>query len=658
MKNKPEINQIPLTSPDERETRIQSLRQLFPDLFDGEGVLDEKALRALMDEVAPNGNERFRFEWAGKQQSKRFAFAPSKATLIFDATKSINVDGSSPTKDDPAEASTSGNLFIEGDNLEVLKLLSKSYFEQVKCIYIDPPYNTGKDFIYQDDFSQTTSAYWEQTGVKRGGVRLVALPETHGKRHSVWLNMMQSRLYAARQVLKDDGLIIVSIDDNEVANLRRLMDEVFGDTNFIAQITIQSNKRGQTYKDIAKTHEYLVVYAKSDDFEIYEFEKEEGGLPYKDADGNYDLWGLRNRNPKFNSKNRANLFYPIWVSPKLLDSDGFHRVSTVKTDEYCDQVLPLNSEDGEGVWRWSTDLVNKNIGNTIPTIVAKKKLNGEWSIFQKSRRDTTKAKTIWYETDIISEKGTVQLGQLSMAEYFEHPKPIGLIKRIIDLTCDNGDIILDFFAGSGTTAHAVMEYNKETGKSVRFIVVQVPEITPEKSNARAAGYETISALTVERIKRAGSALRGTLEGKSTDLGFRAFYLSKSNFPENAFTPYPEKSEADNMRALDEHLLAASQKTIFADETLSAVVTEIALKFGFGLFFQTVSMTSEYPHNNVLTITGNGKSAILCLDSELKEATVEALKTHSEEQLIVAKSALDTTKKFELHNSFNDNLWSV
>lgn len=657
MNQEQEPNQIALTSPDGRVARLEELRRLFPDLFDGEGVLDEKALRQLVADEAGHVAERFRFEWAGKAQSKRFAFAPSKATLVYDPERSVNADGTPNKAGQSLAENTSQNLFIEGDNLEALKLLQTSYFEQVKCIYIDPPYNTGKDFIYQDDFSQTSKAYWQDTGAIKEGVRLVALPETAGKRHSIWLNMMQARLYAARQVLQDEGLILVSIDDNEVANLRRLMDEVFGDTNFIAQIAIQSNKRGQTYKDIAKTHEYLLVYSKTDDFEIYEFEKGDGGLPYEDEKGKYDLWGLRNRNPKFNSKNRANLYYPIWVAPSLKDKDGFNRVSQEKSKDYTEKVLPLNSEDGESVWRWSKEKLGKNIGDDYPTIVARQKTDGEWSVFQKSRRDTTKAKTIWYETDVISEKGTVQLGELDLAEFFEHPKPLGLIKRVLDLSCEDGDVFLDFFAGSGTSGHAAYEFCAEKGKSIKSILVQVPETTPEKSAARKAGYNKISDLTIERLKRSGDAVRSTLQGKACDTGLKVLRLEQSHFPENTFTPDPEKAEAENIKALEEHLAAAAQLRLFGEDEFHGVVTEIALKNGFGLFY-TLERLVTFTANAVYRLTGNDKSAILCLDGKLDGVTIEALKEHSDDQLIVLKAALDTTKKFELQIAFQDNLWVV
>jgi adenine-specific DNA-methyltransferase len=591
----PEPKKIAITSPDLREGRLAELRRLFPDLFDGEGKMDDNAVRALASPDGQTGSERFRFEWAGKQQSKRLAFTPSKATLIADPARSVDFD-------------KTRNLIIEGENLEVLKLLQTTYFERVKCVYIDPPYNTGNDFIYPDDYSESKKAYWQRNGTVKDGVRLTALPESHGRRHSLWLNMMQPRLLLARQLPTDEGIIVVSVDDNEAANLRHLMDDVFGAGNFVAQISVQSNKRGQTYKEIAKTHEYLVVYAKSDDFEIFEFQKEEGGLPFTDKDGNYDLWELRNRNPKFNSTNRANLFFPIWVSPTIKDDDGFNRVSLEESADFSIKVRPMNSEDGESCWRWGKPKVCENIKGGIPTVVAKSKRDGGWNIYQKSRRDTTKAKSIWYETEFISEKGTVQLGDLGLAEYFDHPKPLGLLKKIIQLSCNDGDTIIDFFAGSGTLAHAAMEHCRDEKMAIRTILIQVPELIETGTAAYKAGYKAISDITIERVKRAGDSLRKQAPNAKTDTGFRVYRLADSYFPQNLFTPDPDKTEAENLAALGEHLKANRQGALFADEDFEALVTEIALKNGYGLFY-SLEAQAAFTHNAVYRLKGNVPPAV-------------------------------------------------
>lgn len=264
MSQEKEPKQISITSPDGREARIAELRRLFPDLFDGEGVLDEKALRQLVSEEAGHVTERFRFEWAGKAQSKRFAFAPSKATLIYDPARSVNADGTTNKTSDTLADNTSQNLIIEGDNLEVLKLLQASYFEKVKCIYIDPPYNTGKDFIYPDDYSQTRIDYWKSDGSIKEGIKLKAVTETSGRRHSEWLNFMQSRLLSAKNLLSESGVVLISIDDTEHSNLKKLCDEVFGEENFINNIVWHKKYAASNdAKYLSDVHDFILVYAKN-----------------------------------------------------------------------------------------------------------------------------------------------------------------------------------------------------------------------------------------------------------------------------------------------------------------------------------------------------------------------------------------------------------
>lgn len=638
MTHKSDINQVPLTSPDERAMRLDALRRLFPDLFDGEGVLDEKELRTLLSNDSVIVGERFRFEWAGKQQSKQFAFAPSKATLLYDWTRSINADGTNVAKDSDCEASTSGNLIIEGDNLEVLKLLSRSYFERVKCIYIDPPYNTGKDFIYPDDFSETREVYWAKAGYEKAGTRLVALSENSGRRHSSWLNMMQARLYLSRNLLKDDGVIFISIDDREVHNLRKLCDEVFGEDNFITQLVWHKKyTRSNDALYFSDNHDHILVYAKNKAKGVINDlpRSEKSNDAYTNPDNHKKgVWKATPLHAKSGSEGEFSYTFKngvTWMPPK----GTFARFAkdTMKALDEADEIY--FGLDGDAVPQRKSFLTEVKDGLTPVTILP-------------------------YSEVGHTHESNDELKALELEGVFQNPKPTRLIERFIDLAIPMGknEIILDFFGGSGTTAHAAMKANFSQDRNIQFILVQIPEVIDEGTEAYNSGFRLISDITIERTKRAGKALASAHAGMTKDIGFRVFRLGQSAFPTNTFNPDPAKSEAENLSALDDHLTRASQKTMFTADNLSMVVSEIALKFGFGLFFKTASMTAEYPNNNVLSITGNGKSAILCLDSELKDATVETLKTHSEEQLIVAMSALDTTRKFELHNAFNDNLWSV
>ncbi len=266
MKNKMSdtpVNEIAKASQNMRTERIEQLKSLFPDLFDGEGHLDEKALRALISDEAGSAAERFSFEWAGKQKSKRLAFTPSRATLAYDPTRSLNSDGTENKAGEAPEENTSENLIIEGDNLEALKLLQATYFGQVKCIYIDPPYNTGNDFIYPDNFTEGKKAYWEKNGATKEGVKLMALPESHGRRHSDWLNFMQSRLLLARQMLREDGVIILHIDEHEIHRLRLVMEEIFGANNFIGEIVWDKRNPKGDAGEISYQHESIICFVKN-----------------------------------------------------------------------------------------------------------------------------------------------------------------------------------------------------------------------------------------------------------------------------------------------------------------------------------------------------------------------------------------------------------
>ncbi len=364
------------------------------------------------------------------------------------------------------------NFLIEGDNLASLKLLEKTHKGKIKMIYIDPPYNTAnKDFAYDDTRVDATDTF----------------------RHSKWLSFMRVRLKIARNLLSDDGILFISIDDNEQADLKLLCDEIFKEENFFSQVIVQSNKRGQTYKQIAKTHEYLLIYTRSPEAEFNEIDKtdEDNDLNLLDGIGAYNVRELRNRNPKFGKHNRPNLFYPIYVNPLTIDKDGFCPVSLTQTDEYYIEVFPYNSTGVESCWRWGTKLFSENVNadTQMSNVVARAKRDGAFNIYEKYRKTTYKAKSIWVETDVITEKGTVELGELGLAERFPFPKPLFLLKKCLQIGTNPNDIILDFFAGSGTTGHAVMKLNTEDGGNRNFILC-----TNNENNI-------CRDVTYERIKR-------------------------------------------------------------------------------------------------------------------------------------------------------------
>jgi adenine-specific DNA-methyltransferase len=587
---------------------IELLKELFPDAF-SEGGVDFEVLRQLLGDakVLDEGEEKYGLNWHGKKKARQIALTPSSGTLLPCPEASVDWD-------------TTKNLFIEGDNLEVLKLLQKSYANKVKMIYIDPPYNTGKEFIYPDKFQENLDTYLKYTGqVDDEGIKFSSNTETTGRKHTNWLSMMMPRLKLARDLLSKDGVIFISIDDNEQAHLKKLCDEVFGEANFLTQVIVQSNKRGQTYKEIAKCHEYLLVYYKSEESSLGELEKTTGALPFEDEHGGYDLWELRNRNPKFGRHNRPNLFYAIYVNSRSVNDEGLALISLERTEKFDCEVLPRNSVGADSCWRWGKDkLVNEGINASPKTVWAKQKRDGGWNIYEKSRKSTTKAKSIWTDTKFISEQGTVEAGRIDMGGVLEFPKPLELIKQCVFLGSSDDDIVMDFFAGSGTTAHAVMAQNAEDGANRRYICVQLPEPTFEledgkkvpKKHSKTAfeqGFETIAEISRERIKRSANSIEGS--NQDMDKGFRTFKLSNSNI--QVWNP----DRAD----LEESLLS-HQDHLVEGRTEQDILYELLLKRGIDL---SVPIESREVIDRTIFSIGYGV-LFACLSESINKDQVEEI----------------------------------
>jgi adenine-specific DNA-methyltransferase len=619
------------------EEKLNRLKEIIPEAFT-ENKIDWEKLKAALGDDIEFKNERYVLNWAGKSDAFRALQSPSTDTLV-------------PCKEESVNFETTGNIFIEGENLEVLKVLQKAYFGKIKMIYIDPPYNTGNDnFIYPDKFAESREEYLSRIGDKdetglmtREGLFRKNSKDS-GHYHSNWLSMMYPRLFLARNLLRDDGVIFVSIDDNEVHNLRLLMNEVFGEENFFTKIVIRSNSRGQTYKQIAKTHEYVIAYTKRDETELYEIEKGEDtdDLNLMDSIGSFNIRELRNRNPKFGKYNRPNLFYPIYLNPKITDKDGFLLVSLTQDKEHTIEVQPLNSEGKESCWRWGKTKFNDNVTRSTlnSNVVAKKKTNGGYGIYEKYRKTTYKPKSIWDDNSFLTETGTVELKQLGFNMEFDFPKPASLIKQCAALSTLENDIILDFFAGSCTTAHAVLALNKEDASTSsaragnrKFICVQLPEKCDENSEAFKAGYKTIAEIGKERIRRVIKKIQEVQNGKldldgnaaKQDLGFKVFKLQESNF----------KIWRSNIET-EEELIAQMQKHLEPlDENAKTedVLYELLIKSG-------VPLTAKIEEKNGYILVNDNEIALM-----LEKADDKIIK-----QIIAAKPQ----KVFTLDRLFKNN----
>ena len=640
------MNQINKQSVNLQEEKLKELQRLMPQLFDEKGALDIKELELLSKDYPSSITGKYEFNWAGKMLAKRNAYKPSRANLKPDKARSIDFDSTE-------------NLIIEGDNLEVLKLLQKSYSNKIKCIYIDPPYNTGNDFVYTDDFSEDKKAYWEKSGTTDNGVKVDSNTESQGRYHSNWLNMMYPRLVLARELLKEDGVIFVSIDDTELFNLKKILDEVFGEENFIGNIVRIAKTTSFRGNYFAPSKDYLCVYSKNVN-ELSSFTDEVNEEQYKKIETTGERKGELYRDDiafyLTTLETRPNQRYFIECP------DGELVIPPGTT------FPPEKPKDGDGVWRWNLETFEKRKSeisfkqtNNSPLINS----NGEqakWNLYTKSylidkQENGNIPRDYW--TGMLNRHGSSELKKLGIPFLF--PKPTSLLKKILKITntADN-DIILDFFAGSGTTAHAVMELNKEDGGNRKYILVQLPELTEENSEAHKAGFKTISDITIERVKRVSEKIQKEdeekllKEGRNLDLGFKVFKLAPSFFPENQFTPDPEKTEEENIKALDEYLekTKSQMKFEFDEEEL---LFEILLKDGFKLNY-TKKLIGEINKNKVYKVMDGEKEALICLDDSIENSTLKILEGMKDMRFICLERAVDTTKKWNLKSIFGQNLW--
>ena len=445
---------------------MDKLKSVFPECF-AEGKLDIDKLLSLCGEYIDNDFEKYKFEWKGKAECLKLAQKRSTGTLRPCPEESVNFDDTQ-------------NLYIEGDNLEVLKLLQTAYYRKVKMIYIDPPYNTGNDFVYADDFADPMARYKEVTQQTTK-----SNPETMGRFHTNWLNMMYPRLRLAANLLRDDGVIFISIDDGEITNLRRLCDETFGEENFVAQFVWHSrqNKDNRNITGVSVDHEYIVCYTKQCGQRVL-FGTERKVDQYKNPDNDSrGDWTSANMVGLATADARPNLHYDL-INP----ADGINYGCPAKGWRYDRNTMKRLIEEERIIWPDSPDGRPRK------------------KAFLNELSDNLPGFSSIIEEGIYTNTATKELAGLFEGHWFDFPKPTGIVKRLISQTTDKDDIILDFFSGSATTAHAVMQLNAEDGGNRRFILVQLPEVCDENSEAYKAGYKNICEIGKERIRRAGAKI--------------------------------------------------------------------------------------------------------------------------------------------------------
>ena len=573
-----EIHETPSTTPNFQTELAAQLAELMPEVI-ADGKVDVEKLKELLDGDASDTSERFGLFWPGKKRALRAAQEPTTATLRPDFENSKDWD-------------TTKNVFIEGDNLEVLKILQKHYHAKIKMIYIDPPYNTGKDFVYPDNYKEGLDTYLEWTRqVNEEGKKLSSNADTEGRYHSNWLNMMYPRLKLARNLLTEDGAIFVSIDENEDANLRLLMDTVFGASNFVGEFVWQHSVQPKGYTNTVSLHHNIILcYRRGEAFELHALERTaEHNVNYRNPDN--DPRGPWRAGDVRNALYRPNLRYDL-------------KTPSGKTIE-----PPANG------WRWSRETMASKIATGEIVFDA-----DETKITRKIYLDTVEGRaveSIWFSKEVgVTRDAAKELKNLFGGMLpFDTPKPIALIERMMQITgIGNDDLVLDFFAGSATTGHAVMAANAKDNGRRRHIQVQLPEPTGETSVAHKQGFATLSAVARKRLDLAGTKLSEELTAQGADFGYRSYQLA-----DTSFSKWKVSSDVDRTE-LEQHLFDLRESSSADDASADDLLSEILLKQGYSLTEQIAPVDVAG-----LNLRSVGDGIVLAYLNEHVKPTLEQLR---------------------------------
>lgn len=605
------------------QRNIELIGKLFPNAITEvkrngkvEHAIDFDVLRQeLSDSIVEGREERYQFTWPDKKKAMLAANAPITATLRPVVADSVGKDGTPGGFD-------SENLYIEGDNLEVLKLLQETYLGKVKMIYIDPPYNTGNDFVYEDDFAQSAADYMDNSGqYDEEGNRMVTNTESNGRFHTDWLNMIYPRLKLAKDLLAEDGVIFISIDDNEIENSLKVCSEVFGKENYLACFPRVTKKAGKTTDAIARNHDYLLAYAKSSAVKLYLPSHTDDGFKFSDefidTRGKYKL----NQTLDYDSlQYSASLDYPITIKGKTFYPGQSY-------EKYLERQKG-NHARADWAWRWSKELFEFGLKNgfivikdyesysriytkTYQNCRIVKKGNG----FQLEYMERTKAISTleFIENEYSNDNSKKNITQVFDTAVFDYSKPVELLRTITSYATSTSDLVLDFFSGSATTAHAVMKLNAEDGGHRKFIMVQLPEKTDEKSEAYKAGYKNICEIGKERIRRAGRKIKenaGLTAPADLDIGFRCLRLDESNMKPVYYTP--EETQQQDLFSLVDN--------VKPDRTPEDLLFQVMLDLG--VLLSSPIEATEIAGKKVFNVA-NG-FLLACFDHDVTDETVKAI----------------------------------
>lgn len=637
-----DIYELPSGTPNFKTELAAQLSELVPEAI-ADGKFDLEKLKELLGDDASDDRERFGLFWAGKRQALRAAQEPTTATLKPDFENSKDWD-------------TTKNIFVEGDNLEVLKILQKHYHGKVDVVYIDPPYNTGGDFIYPDNFTEGLAGYLEFTHqVNDEGKPLGTNTETAGRFHSTWLSMMYPRLKLARNLLSPQGVIFISIDDHEHANLKLLCDQVFGEDNFVAAAPRKTGAGSAATRSEAalrKLNDFVYIYVRSDSATLRRKIVGQKSYPFEDNKGPYLLGQFQASGSDATRSARPNMYFPIYVT-----LEG--RLTAIEPDRYERVILPKPVNGEEGRWLWSRDKFESDKDTLLyfdgDTISRKIYFDAEQD------QNQYQVERAWFE-EFRNADGTKEVDELfGRKKVFDHPKPTSLLRHLINLHPNHSAVVLDFFAGSSSTADAVMQLNAADGGGRQFIMVQLPEPVAEDTVAYKAGYRTIAQVSRKRIELAGDKLKNTgegtlkFDGSPLDTGFRSFCLTDTNF-----SKWRVASDVD-AHSLEQHVLNLRESSI-EEATPDALLAEVLLKLGYSLTEQVASL--DVAGLNLRSVGGGLLVAYLDVH---KTPTLEELRTVVEApelaKFVILEDAFGgndelKTNLAQLCKSKNIELWTV
>ncbi|MUG68534.1 site-specific DNA-methyltransferase [Paenibacillus campinasensis] len=575
------MNKLTMKSVDLTQVNIDKIAELFPNVItearDKQGkikrAIDFDLLRQeLSDYIVEGEKERYQLTWPGKKE------AILKANSSIDKTLR-------PVKEDSVDWDTTQNLYIEGDNLEVLKLLQESYLNKIKCIYIDPPYNTGKDFIYKDDFKEPMDEYLEESGqLDEVGNRLFQNTESNGRFHSDWLSMIYTRLKIARNLLKDDGVIFISVDENEVSNLKKVCDEIFGQSNFITTFMWKRKREiSSDSKNVAIQGEYVLSYSKTDEFE---FQAEPLSQDY--INNSYNEPTKEYPDGKWRP-------VPITVS-KGLSGGGYHYKIVTPGGKIHDRLWAYPESGYKRLLKEGRVYFGKDLNGVPQRVIYAHESKGQPT-------------TNYWDNTSSNKEGKKEILNLFGDSFFDTPKPTALIERLLKLATKNGDLVLDFFSGSATTAHAVMQLNAEEKGNRRFLMVQLPEDINDTSEAYKAGYKNICEIGKERIRRAAKKIKEET-GADIDYGFRVYRVDSSNMKDVYYTP-------DKLGQMNLDEMASNIKE---DRTGEDLLIQVMLECGLEL---SLPMESKEIEGKIVHYVA-GNSLIACFDDEVSETVIKKI----------------------------------